>query len=99
MGAKGNNFKKIMEEEEAFLSPPPNVQERVVSNLSFLEFFGKTIELFIPRILELMISMTGGTIKALKEEEVLDLSFLTEDKGESDHDDNDTPGDAIPDTN
>jgi len=91
-----NNFKKLMEEDEISFIPPAIVEKKVVSHISFLDFFGKTVELFVPKILELFIVMTGGTLEQLKVAEMPDL--LTEE-GESDGDyDNTTPGDAGIDT-
>jgi hypothetical protein len=87
-----NNFKKLMEEEEMSFSPPPLIEKKIVSNISFLEFFGRTIELFVPKIIELFIAMTGGTLDQLKSVELPDL--LAEE-GEPDGDyDNAAPGDA-----
>ena len=87
-----NNFKKLMEEEEMSFAAPALVERKVVSNISFLEFFGRTIELFVPKIVELFIAMTGGTLEQLKGVELPDL--LAEE-GESDGDyDDSTPGDA-----
>lgn len=87
-----NNFKKLMEEEEISFIPPALVKEKVASNISFLEFFGKTVELFIPRVVDLFIAMTGGTTSELKSAE---FPNLLEEKGESDGDyDSTAPGDA-----
>ena len=87
-----NNFKKLMEEEEMSFAAPALVERKVVSNISFLEFFGRTIELFVPKIVELFVAMTGGTLEQLKGVELPDL--LAEE-GESDGDyDDSTPGDA-----
>ncbi len=85
-----NNFKKLIEEEEAYLMPPPEVARKVDSQISFFDFFGKIIELFIPKILELMVVMTGGAAAQLTEAEVPD--FLPE-KGEADEDNDIVPGD------
>ena len=87
-----NNFKKLMEEAETSFCAPALVEKKIVSNISFLEFFGRTIELFVPRIVELFVAMTGGTINQLKSVELPDL--LAEE-GESDGDyDSAAPGDA-----
>lgn len=87
-----NNFKKIMEEEEMLFTAPSLVEKKVVSNISFLDFFGRTIELFVPKIVELLIVMTGGTLDQLKSVELPDL--LAEE-GEPDGDyDATAPGDA-----
>jgi len=58
-----NNFKKLMEEDEMSFTPPALIEKKIVSNISFLEFFGHTIELFVPKIVELFIAMTGGTVE------------------------------------
>lgn len=87
-----NNFKKLMEEEEILFTPPAIVEKKIVSNISFLEFFGRTIELFVPKILELFIAMTGGTLEQLK---AVELPDLLAEEGEPDRDyDDSTPGDA-----
>lgn len=90
MGAN-NNFKKLMDEEEAFFIPPPHIEKKIEGSISFLDFFGRMTELFIPRILELFVVMLGGTVQQLKEAEM--PPFLTE-TGESNRDDDDTPGGA-----
>lgn len=87
-----NNFKKLMEEDEMSFTPPALVEKKVVSNISFLEFFGRTIELFVPRIVELFVAMTGGTLEQLK---AVELPDLLAEEGEPDRDyDNAAPGDA-----
>ncbi len=92
MEANNNNFKKLMEEEELIFTAPLLVEHKVVSNISFLDFFGRTIELFVPKILELLIVMTGGTMNQLK---AVDLPDLLAEEGEPDGDyDAAAPGDA-----
>ena len=87
-----NNFKKLMEEDEMVFSPPSLVEKKIVSNISFIDFFGRTIELFVPRIVELLIVMTGGTVKQLK---AVELPDLLAEEGESNGDYNAAaPGDA-----
>jgi hypothetical protein len=87
-----NNFKKIMEEEEILFTAPSLVEKKVVSNISFLDFFGRTIELFVPKIVELFVVMTGGTLEQLK---AVELPSLLTEEGESDGDYNAAaPGDA-----
>jgi len=91
-----NSFKTIMEEAETSFVAPPIVEKKVTSTISFLDFFGRTIELFVPSILQLLIVMTGGTIDQLQKAEMPDL--LTE-KGDSEGDyDATTPGDSSTDT-
>lgn len=94
MGAN-NNFKKLMEEDEAIFIPPPIIEEKLEKSISSLDFFGRIIELFVPRIVELMIAMLGGTLEQLKE---VEPTFLLTEEGESDRDDDLNPGDANTDT-
>ena len=86
-----NSFKKLKEEDEARLTPPPQVARNVESQISFFDFFGKTIELFVPKILELLVAMTGGAAAMLTESEIPE--FLPE-KGEADPDKDEVPGDS-----
>lgn len=87
-----NNFKKLMEEDEVLFSPPALVEKKIVSNISFLDFFGRTIELFVPKIVELFVVMTGGTLEQLK---AVELPDLLAEEGEPDGDyDAAAPGDA-----
>lgn len=87
-----NNFKELMEEEDRYAVPPPGVEKKVESELAFLSFFGKIIELFVPKILELFVIMAGGTVTRLQDESK--PVALPEEKGEPAEDDFLTPGDA-----
>lgn len=87
---KGNNFKQLLEEEEQNMTPPPpEIEDKLAHNISFLDFFGKTVELYLPKIFEIFIVMLGGTVKEIKE---ADTPVI--DKGQADGDYDETPGDA-----
>lgn len=92
MGANKNSFKQLMDAEEVTFPPPSIVEKKVTSSINFLEFFGKIIELFVPKIMDLFIVMTGGTVQQLQEAEPINL---LEESGEPNADDDDIPGDSI----
>jgi hypothetical protein len=53
-----NNLKKLQEEREAML--PPELEERVSSQLGTMAYFGNLIELFVPNALQVVVRMVGG---------------------------------------
>ena len=56
-----NNF-KLMDEEmrDKHPKPPSEIEHNVNSNIHSYSFFGKVVELFIPRIFDSLINMIGG---------------------------------------
>ena len=56
-----NNFKMMEEEmEDKYPKAPSEIEHNVSSNIHTYTFFGKVVELFIPRIFDSLINMVGG---------------------------------------
>lgn len=56
-----NNFKRLMEEEETRIGDAPNgIGANVQSTTNFFAFAGNMIEVFLPKVLEVFVAMTGG---------------------------------------
>lgn len=56
-----NNFKRYMEEEETRIGEAPNkIGASVESTTNFFAFAGNLIEVFLPKVLEVFVAMTGG---------------------------------------
>ena len=59
-----NNFKRYMEEEETRIGEAPNkIGANIQSTTSFFAFAGNLIEVFLPKVLEVLVVMTGGNPK------------------------------------
>lgn len=57
-----NNFKRLMEEEETRIgSAPDRLSAKVTHTTGFFAFAGNLIEVFLPKILDVFVAMTGGT--------------------------------------
>ena len=57
-----NNFKKMEEEaRDKYPKAPPEIEHNVNANIHTYSFFGKVVELFIPRIFDSLINMFGGS--------------------------------------
>ena len=56
-----NNFKRL-EDDQLRRNPqaPPNVEERIGSSMNFIRMVSNVLELYIPRVFEVFVSMTGG---------------------------------------
>ncbi len=56
-----NNFKTMDEEmRDKYPKAPSEIEHNVKSNIHTYSFFGKVVELFIPRIFDSLINMVGG---------------------------------------
>ena len=55
-----NNIKKIVALEEERFSIPPRVERNIHHTTSFLGFVGQVVEIFMPRLFDVFISMNGG---------------------------------------
>lgn len=56
-----NNFKTIDEEmRDKHPKAPAEIEQNVKSNIHTYTFFGKVVELFIPRIFDSLINLVGG---------------------------------------
>lgn len=67
MGAE-NSFKKLgKEEEEKFPHPPPETEMGVMGNVRVFSFMSNILELYLPRVVDMFVSIIGGSPE--KEEE------------------------------
>jgi hypothetical protein len=48
------------EEVKGAPSLPPQIKKNVQKNMGFFQFLGSTIELFVPRAIDAVISSLGG---------------------------------------
>ena len=56
-----NNFKLIgKEEEELFPHPPPETEKGVMGNIRTFQFMSNVLELYLPKVFEVFISLIGG---------------------------------------
>jgi len=56
-----NNFHSLLEEETKGVPPlPPQIKNNVQGNMGFFQFLGKTIELYIPRVLDALVATLSG---------------------------------------
>jgi hypothetical protein len=79
-----NNFKLIgKEEEELFPHPPPETEKGVMGNIRTFQFMSNVLELYLPKVFEVFISLVGG----IQEQD--EASSLL--KGDSQKDSNDSP--------
>lgn len=57
-----NNFKKLMEEDEEAHYPnlSSQIQTNVENTLGIFRFFGQIVEVFLPKVVDTFIAMSGG---------------------------------------
>lgn len=57
-----NNFKKLMEEDEETHYPnlSSQVQTNVENTLGIFRYFGQIVEVFLPKVVDTFIAMSGG---------------------------------------
>lgn len=89
MAAK-NNFKKLQEEQNNQFpsSPPPDVEKNVKGSVRLFQFMGDIVELYLPKVFEIFISLVGG--EKNEEQDALE-------GGEADDDDSNPQGEQKPD--
>lgn len=64
MGAN-NSFKQLgKEEEERFPHPPPGTESGVMGNVRVFNFMSNVLELYLPKVFEMFISLVGGVNEA-----------------------------------
>lgn len=57
-----NSFQKLaQEEEEQYPQAPPETERGVMGNVRALGFVSNVIELYLPKIFEMFISLFGGS--------------------------------------
>ena len=60
-----NNFQRLMDDEMKGAPPlPPQIKNNVQGNMGFFQFLGKTVELYLPRALDVVIASLGGAASA-----------------------------------
>ena len=60
-----NNFKQLgKEEEERFPHPPPETEMGVMGNVRVFQFMSNVLELYLPKVFEMFLSLIGGTLEA-----------------------------------
>jgi len=56
-----NNFKQLgKEEEERFAEAPPGTELGIMGNIRMFGFVSDVIELYLPKIFEVFITLIGG---------------------------------------
>lgn len=56
-----NNFKLLGEEEDTqFPQPPPETELGVMGNVRVFNLMSNVLELYLPKVFEMFISMVGG---------------------------------------
>ncbi len=76
-----NNFKKLEEEEEKqFPHAPPQIENNLMGNMRMTHFVGDVVELYLPRIFEMILSFFGNNQEVEKK-------MTPNDQLESDSDD------------
>jgi hypothetical protein len=56
-----NNFKRLMEQDEALTPPPPiQIAHRVIGTMNTYRFMGDVTDLFLPKIFSTVLGMSGG---------------------------------------
>ncbi len=59
-----NNFKKLMQEEEIrYGAPPERIGHNLKHTIGFIGFISHVFEVFVPRVVDVFIAMTGGDEK------------------------------------
>ena len=66
--ANTNSFKQL-EEEQMAMHPhtPPEIEQNIMGNMRFVRTMGNVIELYLPKVFELLVALMGGYTKDLKE--------------------------------
>ncbi|MBK6620743.1 MAG: hypothetical protein IPH04_00385 [Saprospirales bacterium] len=60
-----NNFQRLMDDEMKGAPPlPPQIKNNVQGNMGFFQFLGKTVELYLPRALDVVLASLGGAAAA-----------------------------------
>lgn len=76
-----NNFKKLEEEtEEQHPHAPLGIEQNVMGNMRMTHFMGDVVELYLPRIFDIILSFFGA--KPKEEKETMDTSQMKNDSGD-----------------
>ncbi len=56
-----NNFKRLEEEEfNNMPEPPAEIQNNIVGQVNIFRFIGDIIDLYLPKVVDLFVQMSGG---------------------------------------
>lgn len=56
-----NSFKQLQEEtEEKYQSPPESIKENLDGSFNLIKMVGQMVELYLPRVFEIFVHLTGG---------------------------------------
>jgi len=62
METNNNSFKQLgQEEEEMYPHPPPETELGIMGNVRVFNFMSNVLELYLPKVFEVFISLVGGT--------------------------------------
>jgi hypothetical protein len=57
-----NNFKELARQQEREIgSPPEEIRNNLVGNINLFQFIGEIIELYLPKVFNLIVRMSGGS--------------------------------------
>ena len=60
--SSNNSFKQLgKEEEERYPHPPPETEMGVMGNVRVFQFMSNVLELYLPKVFEMFLSLIGGT--------------------------------------
>ncbi|MBP7821686.1 MAG: hypothetical protein KA010_02105 [Saprospiraceae bacterium] len=62
-------FLDLKEKEEVFGMPPERVHKGIKQNLSTFKMIGNVVEMFIPSIIQMFISISGGNVNKVNQNE------------------------------
>lgn len=70
-----NPFDQFKSEENNFKLPPKRIEKGLKQNMGTFRMIGNVVEMFLPRIFQLFVSVTGGNANKLgKEEKTVDFN-------------------------
>jgi len=62
-----NSFKQLgKEEENRYPHPPPETEMGVMGNVRVFNFMSNVLELYLPKILDMFVTMVGGVSESSK---------------------------------
>ena len=78
-----NSFLKLMEEEEKqYPHAPPEIEKEITGSVRVMKFMGNVVELYMPRLFDMFLSMMGGKVNEIPERNL---------QGDSESDSDDAP--------
>ncbi len=81
-----NSFKLLGEEEEKrHPHPPPETESGVMGNVRVFQFMSNVLELYLPKVFEMFISLVGGTHETEETTSTLSEGHSREDSDDMPH--------------